>query len=196
MELFNKNDYTVKTVELSVARSLVQKYHYSRGGSNTATFRHGLYLKTDPENCLGVAWWIPPTRTCAESVCGEEWKTCLSLTRLVIVPGMPTNSASFLLGRSIRIIQNDSRWKHLVTYADEGQGHRGQIYRATNWTYVGAMKGDPTYVDQDGMHVSRKAGPVTRTNQQMLDLGYRNVGRTKKHKFTITLRPKGRIRCL
>lgn len=182
-----RGDFEVRTVPLSEARALVEAYHYAKGGANTATFRHGLFRKGQDEP-LGVAWWIPPTRTCAESVDRENWKGVLSLTRLVIVPGMPTNSASFLLGKSIRIIGKDPRWTALVTYADEGQGHTGAIYRATNWQYAGARLGDPVYLDEDGRQVSRKAGPKTRTNAEMLALGYKNTGRTVKHKFVYRLR--------
>lgn len=182
-----KGDHEVRTVDLSVARALVEAHHYSRGGSNTATFRHGLFRIDDPERCLGVAWWIPPTKAAAQSV-DPAWQQVINLTRLVVIPGVPTNAASYLLGRSIALIRRDGRFKTLLTYADEGQGHTGAIYRATNWDYLGIRPGDPVYVTADGRHVARKAGGRTRTNAEMLELGYSNTGRTRKHKFVMRLR--------
>lgn len=182
----DRSKYEIKPVTQSTALDLVTRYHYAKGGSNTGTFRHGLFKISDGENPLGVAWWIPPTKSAALSV-SDDWRTVLCLTRLVVIPGMPTNSASFLLGASIKAIRRDGRFKTLVTYADEGQGHSGAIYRATNWTYAGVRPGDPVYLTESGRQVARKAGGVTRTNAQMLGLGYTNTGRTRKHKFVMRL---------
>ena len=182
MTHLNAREMEVRTVPLRDVRELVEKYHYSRGGSNTATYRHGLFRKGD-DRLLGAAWWIPPTKSAALSV-SENWRGVLALTRLVIIPGMPTNSASFLLGRSMQIIQKEGRFQTLLTYADTGEGHRGGIYRATNWEYVGKTKGDPRYIDPlTGRHVARKAGGVTRTRSEMEDLGYLWTPPTPKHKF-------------
>lgn len=105
---------------------------------------------------------------------------------------MPTNAASFLLGRSMKLIRKDPRWESLVTYADEGEGHTGAIYKATNWDYAGIRPGDPVYKSASGQHVARKAGGKTRTNAEMLELGYINTGRTRKHKFIKHITPASR----
>lgn len=184
MNHLKRVDYFIETCPLIDIQTLVANHHYARGGSNTATYRHGLYHKE--RGLVGGAWWIPPTKSCAQSV-HEDWKAVLSLTRLVVLPGEPTNAASFLLGASIRMIKKDGRYKHLVTYADERMGHTGQIYKATNWTYAGARPGDPVYLDSGGRQVSRKSGPKTRRDSEMLELGYVNIGRSKKHKFVMHL---------
>jgi hypothetical protein len=87
-----------------------------------------------------------------------------------------------LLSRSARLIDR-SRWPCLVTYADEAQGHTGAIYRAVNWEYIGRTKPERVYLDDDRRMIARKAGNKTRTHQQMLDLGYKCVGASAKHKF-------------
>jgi hypothetical protein len=178
-----KHDWIVRDCTLAQAKILVEHYHYSGGGSNTRTFAHGLFRKDDPDTPRGVAWWIPPTKSAALSV-DENWMQVINLTRLVIEPGAPTNAASFLLGQSMRMIEADGRYKTLLTYADEGQGHTGSIYRATNWIYLGSKMGDPVWINPDtGRHVARKAGPKTRKSSEMIALGYVNTGRTVKHKF-------------
>lgn len=187
------SDYYVTDVPVAIATQLVTAHHYARGGPNTATFAHGLFRHGDALHCLGVAWWIPPTRSCAEaSWPGGDWRQVLSLSRLVIVPGMPTNAASFLIGQSIKAIRSDGRWRCLITYADEWQGHTGAIYRATNWEYLGTTKAEATFVDpQTGRMVSRKAGPRTRNRAEMAALGYTCIGRFRKHKYRLLL-PEGR----
>jgi len=177
------NSYYVKVVLLATAQTLVRQYHYAGGGANTATFAHGLFNRGDSVNCLGIAWWIPPTKTAAEYNYPQDWKSVLSLSRLVVVPGAPINAASFLLAGSIKLIKADGRWHCLVTYADEWQGHTGQIYRATNWEYAGLTRPERTYVDANGVMGGRKRGPKTLTNAQMLERGYTYVGSFSRHRF-------------
>lgn len=180
-----KADWYVAPVAISRGRSFVARHHYSKGCSNTAVYAHGLYRRSDNE-LMGVALWLPPTRVAAESVNRDNWKRVLALTRLAVHPDVATNGASFLMGQSIRLIRKDGEWSSLVTYADHFMGHTGAIYLATNWTLVGDMKGSPRWEDADGRQVARKA-TVSRTDQQMRDLGYRNVGTFGKRKFVMHL---------
>lgn len=183
--VLSKKDYEVRPTPLEVAQHLVSDYHYSKGGSNTRTYVHGLYLKGTLE-CLGVAWWIPPTKSCAiNSYPSGDWRKVLSLSRLVILPSVPQNGASFLMGNSIKLIKEDGRFECLVTYADTWRGHTGSIYKATNWEYLGLTKPQDVWTDQTGRMVSRKAGPKTRTKSEMKELGYELVGKFPKHKYRI-----------
>jgi hypothetical protein len=150
---------------------MVAEHHYAQGGPNTAVFRHGLFHIDDPMTCLGIAWWLPPTRVAAESVCAN-WRGVLTLTRLVVHPDVPQNGASFLLAASVKLIRQDSRWECLVTYADMSQGHTGAIYRAAGWRYIGQTAAEQRWVDASGRQVSRKAGPKSRTRAEMLALGH------------------------
>lgn len=141
---------------------------------------HGLYRIGDG-SLAGVAWWIPPTKSAALATYPKNWQGVLALSRLVLEEWVPQNGASFLLARSMRLIDR-ARWPALVTYADSWQGHKGTIYRASNWTHVGTTKPERTYV-LNGRMVARKAGPRTRTHQEMLDLGAEMVGAFGKEKF-------------
>jgi hypothetical protein len=163
---------------------MIIEHHYAHGAANTAVFRHGLYHRD--RGMVGAALWMPPTKVAAQSV-HPHWRGVLCLSRLVVIPGEPTNAASYLMGRSMRIIRQDGRWHDLVTYADERQGHTGTIYQATNWTYLGSRQGDPIYLDQEGRQVARKA-TKSRTHTRMLDLGYQCVGRSIKHKYVKKIR--------
>lgn len=178
-----KEDYTVRPVDLAVARRLVESYHYAAGASNTATYLHGLFPAGAfwETECVGVAWWIPPTRSAAEATYPANWQGVLSLSRLVVAPDVPKNACSFLLARSMRLIDRQA-WPCLVTYADEWQGHKGTIYRAPNWEYAGLTDAYPAWV-LGGRMVARKAGPRTRTYEEMRELGAELVGKFRKHKY-------------
>lgn len=186
--VLSKKDYEVRVTSLSVAREMVEKYHYAKGGSNTAVYVHGLYHKENLFDCLGVAWWIPPTKSCAINTYPDgDWQKVLSLSRLVVSPEVPQNGASFLLGQSLKLIRSDRRFECLVTYADEMQGHTGAIYKATNWEYLGLTKPQEVRKTATGRMVAKKAGPKTRTNSEMLALGNTMIGRFPKHKYRIIL---------
>ncbi len=178
-----KADWTVRDVEIPVARRMVERHHYAAGASNTATYLHGLFREGDifEEQCCGIAWWIPPTRSAAEATYPTNWQGVLCLSRLVILLEIPKNACTFLLARSRKLIDRIA-WPCLVTYADEWQGHTGGIYRADNWKYVGLTRAERTYRVK-GRMVARKAGGKTRTHGEMMELGAELVGSFAKHKF-------------
>ena len=133
-ESLKKSDYVVRSISIETARMLVERLHYSKGATNTGVYTHGLFKKGEDffdNQCLGVAWWLPPTKNAAIATYDGEWRKVLSLTRLDIEPSVPKNGASFLLSQSIKLINKD-KWHCLVTYADTWRGHTGSIYKATN----------------------------------------------------------------
>lgn len=181
-----KTEWCVRDIPAKQARDFVCEHHYSKGCSNTRVYSHGLF-RHDSDMLYGVAVWLPPTKVAAQSVNREHWTKVLSLTRLACHPDAPKNAASFLMAASIKMIKQDGRFVSLVTYADVRMGHTGAIYKATNWTYIGQMKGSPAWIDPNtGKQVSRKS-TVSRTNQEMKDLGYECIGVFGKHKFVMHL---------
>jgi hypothetical protein len=184
--LFHKRDWIVDASDLRTAQQMVAQHHYSGGGSNTKAYVHGLYRNRHSilrGRCYGVAWWLPPTRTAAKSFCPENPGGVLALSRLVILPEVPTNACSFLMRHALRFIDRQ-RWPVLCSYACESQGHLGTIYLAAGWSFVGWTKPQPLYA-KDGKHVSRKIGPKTRTHQQMLDIGCVCLGHFRKRRFVL-----------
>lgn len=190
--VFRTADYEIRDIPLRDAREFIAQHHYSQGCSNTRVYSHGLFRK-DSLDLLGVAMWLPPTKVAAESVNREDWRRVLSLTRLAIHPIVPKNGATFLMAGSIRIIRNERRFSSLVTYADAFMNHSGAIYRASNWEYIGFMKGDPRWEDSEGRQVARKA-TKSRTKAEMESLGYRMVGVFGKHKFVMHLADRRKMR--
>lgn len=185
-QVLNKREWEVRPIPLSLGQEMVKRLHYAKGGANTATYMHGLFRKGE-EKCYGVAWWIPPTKSAAIATAGiDYWKNVLALSRLVLEEDVPKNGASFLLAKSVRLIDKE-RWPVLVTYADEWQGHTGTIYKASNWAYKGKTTPEAAFT-LNGRMIARKAGPKTRTRQEMQELGAVMVGRFSKHKFVLDRR--------
>lgn len=153
---FRACDYEVKEIHISMAKKFIERHHYSRSMSNTGTHLHGLYLRNGIQ-LLGVAAWLPPTKVAAMTVNERNWRRVVGLSRLAVHPLVPKNGASFLLGASERLIKDEQKWVSLVTYADEFCGHTGAIYRAANWEYVGRMKPQPRWEDDEGRQIAKRA---------------------------------------
>ena len=171
-------------VDHADAASFVARVHYSRSAANTSTYRHGLYRSGNDalRDLFGVALWQPPTRTAAESVAGADWRGVLCLSRLALDPAVPTNGASFLLGRSMKLIDRD-RWPVLLTYADTSHGHTGAIYKATNWTCLGPSPAGDVWIGPNGEQRGRKRGGRTLTAAEMTAAGFTRLPSLPKIKF-------------
>lgn len=180
-----KAEWSVRDAELQFAQRLVRRDHYSRGSSNTATYVHGLFPVGAAgmwhESCRGIAWWIPPTKTAGQSLAGDGWGGVLALSRLVIEADVPRNGCSFLLARSMKLIDR-ACWPVLVTYADKWRGHTGAIYLAAGWTLDGETSPESTYT-LNGRMLGRKHGPTTRTHAEMLAMGCVLEGRFSRIRF-------------
>lgn len=193
-----KADWTVRPIDPAFGRAMIARYHYAGGTSNTVTACHGL-VHRETRITKGIAWWIPPTKGAAKAclrgnaelgvcdVSGEHnWRGVLSLSRLVLVPELPTNAATFLMMRSVA--QLSASWPVLATWADTERGHTGGIYKAAGWESLGLSQPTDVWVDADGRRVARKAGPKTRTHATMRDLGHIFLGYFAKHRFRLIRR--------
>lgn len=186
VDRLRKADWLVMEVPTHAeAVSIISELHYAHGAGNTSTYRHGMYRAADWP-LTGIAWgvalWIPPTRRAAESVAGEAWQGVLCLSRLVLHPEVPTNGASFLLGRSMRSVDRE-RWPVLLTYADTRQGHTGAIYKATNWECLGETMAGDYWVNNVGTMRGIKRGNRTMSIAEMRDAGFTRAPKMPKLKF-------------
>jgi hypothetical protein len=105
-----------------------------------------------------IVFALPPNQT-AKRYGGVTWE----LARLWVNDDVPTNAESYLIGKAVRYIKRKHRQvRFLVSYADPSAGHKGTIYRASNWALDGMTdQGRKTprcdYVDANtGKKYSRK----------------------------------------
>lgn len=176
-------DWLVRTIDPMIGRALIARYHYAGGTSTAVVACHGL-IHRESRAVKGVAWWLPPTRPAA-AVQWSDPEAVLSLSRLVILPDVPTNAATFLVTRSAALLP--PQWRCLVTYADTERGHTGQIYRAAGWEDRGLSEPTPVWVDALGHRVAIKS-TRTRTVGEMTALGHVFLGRFAKHRFRLIRR--------
>lgn len=188
-----REDYLVLPCPHATAKKLVEKHHYSRAAANTSVHSHCLVQRATGR-IVGAALWMPPTATAAKARAKaalgtpERHREVLVLSRLVVAPGEPKNAAGILLGASEKLVRRDPRWSLLVTYADQGEGHTGTIYRATNWQPTGVTRPEPRWVNAQGQMCSRLA-TSSRTVAQMEQAGCTRALTSSKIRFEKKVRP-------
>jgi hypothetical protein len=144
-----KADWWVRPGLSWEVRQLVQDWHYSKDFAGSSGVMHVL---TRRDEVWGRAWgaaiWYP-----AVYAIRRYGVLPLQLSRLVVIPDAPKNAASYLMRRSMDLVDR-ATWPVLLTYADTGQGHTGAIYRATGWTEDGQGGGWNYYEPGTGRQLS------------------------------------------
>jgi hypothetical protein len=180
------DEWRVTTCPARDASELVRRYHYSHSTANTCVASHGLYREAEGilSPLYGAALWMPPLPPAGRAVVreGEDWRGVLVLSRLVVHPDVPTNGASFLLGRSMQLIDRD-RWPVLLTYADTRLGHTGAIYKATNWELEGEVAGGDVWIGPNGEQRGRRRGPKVLSADEMRAEGFERAPAAPKLRF-------------
>lgn len=191
----NENQRMTDLSVLSIDRSdaipfLTAKHYASRIPSISYAF--GLFRG---QTLIGVVTYgTPPSSTLLRGVAGESNAGCvLELNRLTCEN--KSNYASFLVGRSLRMLPQPSI---IVSYADTGVGHVGYVYQACNFRYTGLSSAwtDPVVEGLEHQHHATFAHG--KSNQQMREsfgdaLSFR--ARSRKHRYLcVCARPRDRAR--
>lgn len=180
--------YAVVTICLAQAKMLVEHYHYAGSSPSAATRCYGLIKKEAPETLLGAAIFRPAPIGAARAQCPEDPQKVLCLSRLIVVPEIPRNAASYFMARCLRQLGQEKKWKIVVTYADTWQGHDGSIYKAANWDYLGLTTPQPVWT-LDGKFIGKRRGkqkPLT--DIELTAMGATFHGRFAKHAYRYVLR--------
>jgi hypothetical protein len=129
-------DYTVKEISYDDTKPFILEKHYAKR-MPSISFAYGLF---EQNKLIGVCTiGKPASPFLCKGICGEEeQKRVFELNRLVLNEDTQKNTASFFVGSVLRALKENDLI--LVSYADEGMGHYGYVYQATNWIYTGKTK--------------------------------------------------------
>jgi hypothetical protein len=137
---------TVSLINKNIAKDMIVTYHYTHAWT-ACRYSIGIYYRMDEidafgnyDKLIGVAvYGFPVGARAPTSICeGLTKDNVLELTRLFVHDGYGSNIESNALSKTFQWIrENDENIKVLISYADNGQGHLGGIYQATNWLYQG-----------------------------------------------------------
>lgn len=137
---------SVAPIAKSIAKDIIVKKHYTHAWTS-CRYALGVYYDLDEPDVFGntqsligcAIYGFPVGAKASTSVCeGLTKDNILELTRLYIDDGFGSNIESIAMSRTFQWLREyDKNIKVLLSYADNGQGHLGSIYQATNWRYEG-----------------------------------------------------------
>ena len=135
MPEFDLSRCYTKPINYETAGRIVLDYHYAHRVPSIVV-SIGMYV--DDILAGVITYGIPPVPN-VQRLCGEEYrKNTLELNRLFIFDWAGRNSESWLIGQSFKWLREQyKQYFILVSYADNGHGHYGYVYQATNWIYTG-----------------------------------------------------------
>jgi hypothetical protein len=115
------------------------------------------------------------------------------LCRLVLLDDVPKNSESRFISWCIRWLKKNTKLIALISFADPKQGHRGTIYKASNWIYCGLQKQDRNRIFINGIEIHprqiyNKYGTSSIKKLEQLGLQIEQSPREPKHRFVYPLR--------
>jgi hypothetical protein len=181
IEPFQKHQAVIRPISYGLAMELVVKNHYLH---RTAPVSHafGLFLPNIIEPLGVVTYGVSPSSTLLRGICGDEEKqNVYELNRLWVDDCLTKNTESFLVGRTIKMLDREI----IVSFADTGQNHIGTIYQACNFYYTGLSSKfkDPKIEGIDGHHATYAH---SMTNEEVVEkYGDRVtfVERSRKHRY-------------
>ncbi len=165
----------LKEINHATAQSAINKWHYLAGTGFLASYRFGVFY--GGYNKGVITYGIPNAANLKGVYTQDTQHEYMELTRLALAPELPKNSASRVIGVSLRLLkQREPNLKGVVTYADTEQGHEGTIYKATNFEHRGltAPKTD-FYID------GKKAGKLKGAKYSELEGEW--LPRSRKHLY-------------
>jgi hypothetical protein len=127
-----------KEVEPKTASDVYKRWHYLKDQGFISTINFGVYYK---DVLLGAISFGPPNATDLKGYWNRNTqKGWYEIKRLALSPDCPKNSESRCIAITIKLLKKNIDIKGIVTYADDGQGHVGTIYKASGFKSLGLTK--------------------------------------------------------
>jgi len=183
----------VLPIEPSQTYDWLLKKHYAHR-IPSISYAFGLY--NDSELIGIVTYGTPPSSSLKKGIAGEKYAgIVLELNRLVISETAPKNSASRLIGKSLKLLPNPSI---VVSYADTEHGHIGYVYQATNFIYTGlsAKRTNWSLEGCEGLHsftiADKSRGRENRAQYMRETYGekFTLTPRSRKHRYVYIVADK------
>lgn len=131
--------WIVKRVGRHEVRHFIENWHYS--GSINGCIADYCYALFDGQEMKGAMFY-------GRMAMANQWKRfsnsplkVIELRRLCCIDDTPKNTESYFIGRSLRLLKHDWGTGIVVSYADKEYGHKGIIYKASNFKELDDIKG-------------------------------------------------------
>lgn len=121
--------FNVNICKLNQIIHLLDEFHYK-----------GKHIGGDIKFCIGLFY---EGNVIGGAIVGSPrhesvYKNCVEIRRMVLHDACPKNSESYFLSKILKYIEHNMKNVHnVLSYADLSVGHKGTIYKASNFEFVG-----------------------------------------------------------
>ena len=146
--MFEESFYIVEKPPKEDLDFFIMKLHYAQR-KPSVSYSFGLYSEN---KCLGICTFgKPASNSLCKGICGEDFSSkVFELNRLITVDNLERNVLSWFLSKCLKALKGEDLI--IVSYADDGVGHKGYIYQATNFIYTGKTSERTDKYTPDGKH--------------------------------------------
>lgn len=143
----------LREISLGEAQRCYKKWHYLGNKGLMATWNIGVF--TDNNLWGAISLGVPNAKEIKgiynEKTQNDWWE----IKRLALSDDLPKNSESRVIAIAVKLLKKFRKPKGIITYADSGVGHRGIIYKASGFTYLG-LTAQKTDLFIDGKKIGKK----------------------------------------
>lgn len=142
------SNFRVKEISYSETKPFILNLHYAQR-MPSISWAFGLY---GDEKLIGVVTFgKSASPALSKGILGEDLKSkVFELNRLILLDGLPKNSASYLVSKALRELKKHNLC--IVSFSDLGMNHHGYIYQALNFYFTGTSKGRTDKYVPNGKH--------------------------------------------
>lgn len=171
-------EYWVEPISFQSLRTFIEQWHHSHSVRGLhvshcfALFRPGCHFGF-PEMVGGAILGKPSMSSQVKKWSPNNPDGLLELRRFVCKDSAPKNTESYFLGYILRWLRKNTDFELVIAYADPDYGHKGTIFRASNWILVGVTQpGQILIVDGERYHdrTLRVDKPYARKIQERLTM--------------------------
>ena len=115
-------DFTVEEVPRKSVKNFIEKHHYSH---NVNGIQHlicfGLFKEGNfglPKMIGAMMYAIPSMPHTAKKYYPPDPSKCIELRRLVCIDDTPTNTESYFIGQTFKLLKKLTSYKVIVSFAD------------------------------------------------------------------------------
>lgn len=140
------SELVIEPCLLQTVKTFIEHNHYSKSVNGVKVAQ--CFSVTYGSRLVGAVLFGAMATTAWKKFADSESKV-VELRRLVLLDEAEHNSESRVVGVTLRWLKTNTDFEVVVSYADPYYGHRGTIYQATNFQYIGISGADTGFLDPE-----------------------------------------------
>jgi len=134
MTKLNSN-FFVYSCERKEIESFIEQWHYSHSINGVKT--KYCFKLLDGDRLIGALIYAAFGMASVWKKYADSEEKVVELRRLCCIDDTPKNTETFFISRTIKWLKQNTDVDVIISYADEFHNHRGIIYQAANFVYLG-----------------------------------------------------------